>query len=87
MEEKCKDCPARDVCGGSLKELANRLLPKYADVLATIATSVLTGKMSSLDGIARAFVTGYVIRTMETVEEEPLDVDVWGDILNLLEED
>jgi len=86
MEEKCENCPAKDICGSQVEELAMRLRQRYAEALATLtagcALSLSIRDMA--EQVSLAFLAGYMARVLETVEEyDPahapdLDMDVWG---------
>lgn len=85
MEEKCKTCPARDICGGDADDFLERLKIRYTEEITELGTRALFARGADLlDTVFAAFVKGYVSRVAETVEEyespQP-DPDVWGDVL------
>lgn len=85
MEERCENCPARDICGGNAEDFLERLKIKYIEEITELGTRALLVQGSDLlDTVFAAFVRGYVSRVMETVEEHESpqpDMDVWGEVL------
>lgn len=84
MDEKCLNCPARDICGGNVGELIEGLAHKYAAILAILAVdSIMASSVKdSMEAVLFAFTHGYIARAVETAAEytetPDLDMDVWG---------